>query len=222
MSVTNKALDIVAQQKALDQSKKDLIEPINQEVNQSMRDILEETKKHFQLKDLLAITSSKITLDRMNNQLPFDFNLSLQFGVNSSQYWLEEYVANIIRVFITAPNVWYSHSREPIVMLRRPPSNLNIFKQECDICRSEIVNLADLGKIFTDIYVIQQLLNGRIDIILSWIRERLTKYLTTPIRITKHNVRLILFAQKTGEGLFGELPIEVVQIVCRFVLNDIY
>jgi hypothetical protein len=223
MSVTNKALDIVAQQKALDQFKKDLIEPLNHEVELSMRDISEETKKHFQLKDLVTITSSKIDICS-RNVVPFDFNLVLQFGVNGSQYWFEEYVANIIRVFITAPslNYWMGYSREATVMLRRPQSNLNKFQQECEICRSEKVCLADLGKIFADIFVIQQLLDDRIEIILSWIRERLTKYLTAPVRETKHNVRLILFARKTGDGVFGTLPLEVVQIVCRHVLNDIF
>lgn len=115
----------------------------------------------------------------------------------------------------------YSRIRKTIVSLKRYRPNLNQFDKQCDMESHYSVEFENLVTIFSDINVIYQLLNGRIETILVSIKRKISEYLLHPIRHTKQNVRIMLNAQQKKDGILGELPREIVRLICEYVLQDL-
>lgn len=225
-SIYRKAIELSVNEKLLNQSKKNLLDPLNLEVELSLREITKEVKDRFGLPQLVAITTTvSINIDRTESDSPISFpDLELQFTIEGRNYWFEEYIINIIRVYDEAKLRDNWRSRVTLLHLHRDrDKGKNYFYEFVEIPTS-IRKFSALGLVtlFTDIYLTQQLLDGRIETILLWIKARLMQYLMAPIRKTNYNIRLIIFAYRKQDGLFGRLPLDIIKVLCRSVLSDLF
>ena len=141
-----------------------------------------------------------------------DSNLTFQdiefhFVVEDRYYRFHFLSDSIIRVFFN------DLGQQNVFTLFR---ERNSFLNKCDV--KWPLSLSLLITISSDVdLLIKELMDEKMDSILSWIKERLHVYLFTDIRQRKQNMRLILFARKHEDGLFGKVPVEIIEIIFGFL-----
>lgn len=93
--------DIVEKEKTLNESKKDLIKPLNVEIQLNLQEISEELKREFGLHDYLkAVSSATVELSHLTENGAIKYqNLELEFDIQGRKYWVGEYVCHLISIY---------------------------------------------------------------------------------------------------------------------------
>ena len=223
MKVNEVAHTISNQQKELNELKRTFYDTLNQEIKLSLPEISREARSKFGV-DLEIISVSVIDDQRtygrklykaLGSSLLLFGDVELQFAVEGRQYWVGEYTCNILRVFLESRGGARPYQREEIVKLY-VDENKNRFLDEIE-CSTRKQKIPTLKMVLQDLSSLQESLDGKIETILSWVKERTATYALTSIRETKQKKRMLLHARKNEDGLFATLPLEIVEHIFQYL-----
>jgi len=218
MSIWDQAFELNKELKSIHARKKAFDDLAQNEMETNLPEIMYETRYRFNLSCLTAI-KAKFSLSRKSGKILLYDRLYLIFNIGCRVYYVEEYVANIIRVFDKNRNEPLNCYFNKCISFRRSKEDLERLG-DIDM-RYQKSTFNDCQQYMEDVGSIVKAIDGRVETILTFIRSRYVEYFSKPVRQIKQNVRIILHARKMGDGDFGLFPREIVRIICKKCLKMI-